>query len=373
MFSDTLALSDQDFVSLDDDKLKNADSTLSLRGRNLVEANLARADLRKVDFSGANLTNAVLRSARLQGAIFSQPSKQSIGGKPTYSDAANLENANLDFAQMKGAEFRNADMRHVKLSNAELEGARLDSAKLQGATIANTNLTKANLRYADLTGASVSDSDLSRSDMSGANLTGALVSGGHLQFATFDKAVVVAAAFVDVNVRGMSDKEVGWKTTLAKGLKGIEEDSQVQKVEPGFETAGLAAAAADGAGAKTAAEADPSLKASEIMSVAVAPFPAKPAQSDEEAWRNRKELLIKEICEDKETGLDIFKRIVFMPGIKADPALQFGPFKSDAAEQLADESSCANSKLLKQEFPGLLEHWLDPQGQKKDGKSAVYP
>jgi uncharacterized protein YjbI with pentapeptide repeats len=362
-FSDTLALSDEDFVSLDEDKLKLSDSTLSLRGRNLVEANLARADLRKVDFSGANLTKAILRSARLQGAVFARPSNQRIDGKTTYSEPANLQNADLDFAFLQRAEFRSADMRRVKLSNAELEGAILENAKLQGATIANSRLAGVNLRFADMTGASVFNSNLSKADMSGATLTGAVFSGGHMQFANMDKAKVIAAAFFDVNVRGLSDAGVGWRTTLVKDLKSIEEDAQVKKEEPSFATASLAeeaAAAAGGLAGPQPPKADPSLKAAEIMAMGVKPLAADPSPEDIAVWQNRVKLLTDEMCGDKEHGVDIYRRMVFLPGVRDDPGLQFGPFKADTAALLLDPAACANSAALKAESPGLLEEWASP-------------
>ncbi len=353
-FSDTLALSDEDFVSLDDDKLKLADSTLSMRGRDFVEANLARADLRKVDFSGADLSRAILRSARLQGAVFARPSNQRIDGKTTFSEPANLQNADLDFASLQRAEFRSADMRRVRLSNAELEGAILESAKLQGATIVNSKLPGANLRFADLTGAQIFNSNLSKADLSGAKLIGAVISEGHMQFAVLNRADMTAAALFDVNVRGVNDSGVDWRTTLIKGLKGIEEEAQVKKDDPSFVVAGLA----DGAGQAAAPQtSDPAVKAAEIMGKGVKPLSADPTAGEAAAWQSRVKHLTDNICGDDANGIDIYRRVVFLPGVKEDPTLQFGPFKADAAALMLDPRACPNSASLVEAAPGVLQRW----------------
>ena len=353
-FSDTLALSDEDFVSLDDDKLKLSDAVLSMRGRNLVEANLARADLRKVDFSGANLSRAILRSARLQGAVFARPSNQRIDGKTTYSEPANLQNADLDFASLQRAEFRSADMRRARLSNAELEGAILENAKLQGATIANSRLAGANLRFADMTGASIFNSNLSKADLSGATLIGTVISEGHMQFAVLDGANMIAAALFDVNVRGVSDTGVGWRTTLVRGLKGVEEEAQIKKDDPSFVVAGLAGSADPAAADQSP---DPAVKAAEIMAKGVKPLSEDRTDGEIAVWQNRVKLLTDSICGDATNGVDIYRRVVFLPGVKADPTLQFGPFRADAAAAMLDPRRCPNSAFLLEAAPGVLERW----------------
>ena len=355
LFSDTLALSDEDFVSLDEDKLKLADLTLSMRGRDFVEANLARADLRKVDFSGADLSRAILRSARLQGAVFARPSNQRIDGKTTYSEPANLQNADLDFAWLQRAEFRSADMRRVKLSNAELEGAVLESAKLQGATIINSRLSGASLRFADLTGAQISNSDLSNANLSGAKLVGAVISEGHMQFAVLDGANLAAAALFDVNVRGISDNRVGWRTTLVNGLRGVAEEAKIDKDDAGAFVVAGAGGSPDPAGAP--AVTDPSVKAAEIMGKGVKPLSADPTGEEVAVWQNRVRLLTDHICGDPVSGVDIYRRVVFFPGVKENPTIQFGPFKADTAALLLDPRTCANSASLAEAAPGVLESW----------------
>jgi uncharacterized protein YjbI with pentapeptide repeats len=350
-FSDTLLLSDQDFVELDTAKLKEADKTVSVRGRDFVEANFSRSDLRKVDFSGANLAKAVFESAHLQGAFFAEPSRKLIGVMKTYTKPVNLQDSNFNFALLDNAVFDDADMRRASLRNAELSGTSLDRANLRGANIEKSNLDGAKLRSADLSGALVRDSNLSKANLANAILTGTLFDRGHMQFAVLDDAKLNASAFIGINVRGLSYSRVGWGTTLVKDLRSIEEKAEIKKDDPGFSVASLSEDPSVTPGP------DPSLAAGDIMKSGINALSANPLPADFARWHNRAQALLGAICGKNDFGFDVFKRVLFMPGIKEDPQIQFGPFKSEMANAMLDSRTCPRTADLQLESKGLLTEW----------------
>jgi len=141
---------------------------VNLVGANLVEASLIGAaligsDLSRADLSGADLTGANLQCAELAGAYL-------VGTFLNETDltGANLSNAYVRMAQMAGANLSGAMLEGVDLSYTDLSGVRLDGSCLQGA-----NLTGANLSASTLTRANLRGANLSGATLRGCNLTGA--------------------------------------------------------------------------------------------------------------------------------------------------------------------------------------------------------
>jgi uncharacterized protein YjbI with pentapeptide repeats len=165
-------------ANLSDARLTNAflsGATLNqaqLVGANLVQASmigamLKGADLSRADLSGADLTGATLEGAQLSGAFL-------VGTFLTETDLSNadLSGAYVRMSQMGGsilvrATFESADLSHSDLSGAKLEAANLASANLTGTKLSACSLIECDLRYADLTNA----------NLNGANLTGAKLYG----------------------------------------------------------------------------------------------------------------------------------------------------------------------------------------------------
>lgn len=141
---------------------------VNLVGANLVEASLIGAsligaDLSRADLSGADLTGANLQCAELVGAYL-------VGTFLNETDltGANLSTAYVRMAQMAGANLSGAMLEGVDLSYTDLSGVRLDGCCLQGA-----NLTGANLSASTLTRANLRGANLSGAILRGCNLTGA--------------------------------------------------------------------------------------------------------------------------------------------------------------------------------------------------------
>jgi uncharacterized protein YjbI with pentapeptide repeats len=357
-FSDTLALSDEDFVSLDLDKLKLADVTLSMRGRDLVEANLKRADLRKVDFTGANLTRAKLGSARLQGALFARPPREYIDKNFSVTSEAILRDANLDGACLNGAVLTQVDLRNATLNKARLDGAVLEGAKMQGASLANTTFVKANLRYVNLFGANIAEADLSHSDLEGATFTGAVVFRSNLSGANLNDAKLFAAAFIEDAMRGVSDVRTGWRTSLVRDLT---DDPEAEVSKDANECALGAAVNPNRLAVQNgqAVEAAPT-KADEIMEKGLHSLVASPDATELALWRTRADFLKKAICGDAEQGAIVLQRLAVLPGLAKNPLDQFGPFKRETAQDLLDPARCKYSGKIPDELKQQLQCWTLP-------------
>ena len=130
--------------------------TVSLRGR----------DLRNADLGHAFLTGSDLREANLDGS---------------HLGRANLEGADLSFANLLGAELGSASLEGAELRAVKLERANLSDANLEGANLAASNLERAVLWNANLKGADLADANLKGANLADANLEGAILSGAFLE------------------------------------------------------------------------------------------------------------------------------------------------------------------------------------------------
>jgi hypothetical protein len=99
----------------------------SLRGANLMRANLRRAYLTGGNLQATILFRADLREADLVGANL----------QGAYLAKAKLEEANLRGANLRAADLRGANLRKADLQEAILEGANFRDTDLEGATMTN--------------------------------------------------------------------------------------------------------------------------------------------------------------------------------------------------------------------------------------------
>ena len=164
VFANTLVLPDRQLSDL-------KGFPISLRGRDLREADLARSNLRDADFTGAWLEGANLSGAHLQGARFHCAKSGSRTG--LAEGCTHLQGASLAGAELGGANLRGADLR----------GAWLDKANMYGAS----------LNYAELQGSSLIDAQLQASSLVGANFEGARLDGANLQGSLLENATFQAA------------------------------------------------------------------------------------------------------------------------------------------------------------------------------------
>lgn len=217
-------------ANLSDARLTNAflsGATMNeaiLVGANLVQASmigamLKGADLSRADLSGADLTGATLEEAQLAGAFL-------VGAFLTETDLskADLAGAYVRMAQMGGsllacANFESADLSQSDLSGAKLEGANLSSANLTGTKLSACSLVQCDLRYADLTNA----------NLTGANLTGAKLYG--MKYT----GVALADAWADW-VDLSSEGNGGLRRTMEEAFMGILSRPMAQMLVEGMVT-----------------------------------------------------------------------------------------------------------------------------------------
>lgn len=186
-----------------EEKIKAASETISLRGRHLEGAVLIGTRFRKADFTGAQLQGAQLDSADLRDAKFDCGSLEDPLKNKSTEQCVKLQGASLSLAELQDASLHNAQLQGASLYEAQLQGASLDHAQLQGATLFGTALQGADLEEAQLQGA-----DLEMAQLQGANLSGAQLQGAWMSEANFDGALLCGAnlevAFINASLDGVS-------------------------------------------------------------------------------------------------------------------------------------------------------------------------
>lgn len=156
---------------------------LSLRGRDLRNAQGAQLFLNGADLREVNLQGAYLQSAEMQG----------VNLEDAQLHGADLEEAQLQGADLEDAQLQGADLTEVNLQGADLEDvnfldAKLQNAVLQGANLRGAMLQGVNLWNADLGGANLQAAELQRVDLRFANLESAEMSFVKLQGADLTHA-----------------------------------------------------------------------------------------------------------------------------------------------------------------------------------------
>lgn len=187
--------------------IDRAASRTSLRGLNLIRADLASAELACVDLAEANLRMANLEKANLMDARLVA---SHLSG--AILNEANLAGANLVEASLIGASLKGADLTRVDLSGADLTGASLSGAQLGGAYLVGAFLTESDLSHANLSGAFVrmaqmvasnlSSATLDEADLSYADLAGVWLNGSSLIGANLSEANLSASCLTGVDLRG---------------------------------------------------------------------------------------------------------------------------------------------------------------------------
>ena len=173
-------------------------SGLSLRGRQLCDADFTGAVAADCDFTGARLDNANMFCVDLQNTILVDASMRRVDLRGATLRGANLAGADLFEADLREGSIQTADAklglkvyehahRAGEMSGASLVGANLQRSKLSGvmavradftdAVMKDAKLIRANLKHCSLNGADLAGADLSRADLAGADLRDAVLVG----------------------------------------------------------------------------------------------------------------------------------------------------------------------------------------------------
>ena len=182
-------------LSLKDRNMTEAELTGSclyacdLRGSNFERANLYCADLRLTDATDANFHRADLRGVTLRGAILTRAMLDGADLRAAVVAVADevkglaILRHKRDAATNRGpalgedgetAEFA-VDFTDASLAGAKLQGANLKHANFKGANLAGANLQGARLEGVNLQGAILTGVDLSRLGLYPSQLVGCVV------------------------------------------------------------------------------------------------------------------------------------------------------------------------------------------------------
>lgn len=367
-FSDTLVLTDADFVSLEGDKVP-AQVTVPLRGRNLQGAFLARTDLRGADFTGADLTGSNFRDAKLRGALFGCPLVRVEHSEKSLSQCTILDTAILDGADLRDTYMRQVSLRNASLQTVRLDEANLEGAQLQGALIKDSALNKVNMRKANLTGARIENSDLSSAMFKSAIFAGSVLHKVTLRDSDLSQAKILAPALLNVNLIGVKAAGTEWTSALAQDIYESNEDFVLNLPDVGFNTfaEALAPRKQDDFSVASAPSEGTVSVSQLVLNTAVTRQNGGDTQSDPAKWALRSETLRSLLCKEKDSAaaVDVLARLSTMPGSGKDEILSFGPDRFAFIEKLFD-TSCVNAAALKPSACGLLLVW------KADSTAARY-
>src|SRR3990167_5143282 len=144
-------------------------SFLSLKGRNLADADFAAACL-----EGCDLTGACLRGADLSGAdLFEADLRE---GTIAAADAK-LGFKVIEPRQREETEATGACLAGANLQRSKMSGVIAIKADFSGAVMKDCKMVRANLKQADFRGADLAGADLSGANLSGADMRDAILVG----------------------------------------------------------------------------------------------------------------------------------------------------------------------------------------------------
>jgi uncharacterized protein YjbI with pentapeptide repeats len=167
----------------------------TLRGVNLVEANLHGANLRRADLEKAVLLRANLSGANQEGASLREANLLRANLQEAALVGANLQETNLFGANLRAACLWRANLGGARLADATLQEVSLDGADLGGTDLSGANLDGADLREVNLEAATLREANLQGAYLTGANLRGALLANASLEGASLYEANLREADF----------------------------------------------------------------------------------------------------------------------------------------------------------------------------------
>jgi uncharacterized protein YjbI with pentapeptide repeats len=222
-------------------------SAMDLAHVDLAESNLRMADLNRANLRGASLTRcflsgALLNEARLTGANMVETSM--IGACLNGADlsgadlsGSDLTGANLAGAQLAGAYIVGTFLNETDLSGANLSGAFARMAQIAGSNLAGASLESADFSYTDLSNVRLDGSCLSSANLTGANLAGSTLKGCDLRGADLTGADLsgcdlTAAKLRDIRFAGVKLTDA-WAEWVDNAIDGIADRTSLEEVFAG--------------------------------------------------------------------------------------------------------------------------------------------
>jgi uncharacterized protein YjbI with pentapeptide repeats len=203
----------------------------SLRGANLIRADLAEismpgvdltgANLRMVDFTRADLTEARLTKAHLSGALLKDALFVGANLVEASMIGVSLQGADLSRADVSGADLTGANLEHARLVGTYLVGAFLNETCLNGADLSSAYVRMAKLGGSNMTAVLLDGADLSQADLSGVHMEASSLRGAKLVGTSLCGSYLTACDLRDADLKGADLS--GCNLTGAK-LHGIKFD-----------------------------------------------------------------------------------------------------------------------------------------------------
>lgn len=217
--------------------LKNVDiKGLSLKGRDMRQANFMGCNLTHMDLSGCNFQEASLYASdlsysNLNNAIFIRADLRGA-----RIENASLQDANMEKADLRVGGFASGAEGYDKGQAVTFRGANLSGAKLNGTTASKADFSDAILAGANMVGADLSGAQLEGADLSGVDVEGARLEGANLNDAILtgiamrqlkDAGADVTEAITDENVgTSISDFEDPLPTLIEQHRGWVESAGQ---------------------------------------------------------------------------------------------------------------------------------------------------
>ncbi len=196
-------------------------SGLSLRGRNLQDADFTAAILTDCDMAGAVLDKSNLFCADLQLANLTGASMRRVDLRGACLRGANLSGVDLYEADLRegalalpdkatGLSYVEISMRTAEATYANLRGANLERSKLSGIQAMKADFTDAVMKQCKLVRANLKQAIMNNVDLAGADLSGADLSGASLKDAVLIKAKTDSWRVNQTDMSGvLTDKVIG--------------------------------------------------------------------------------------------------------------------------------------------------------------------
>ncbi len=174
----------------------------SLRGTDLISANMDAASLTGNDFTNAKLIAVQLTDADLSGSILLN---------------ANLLTAVTRRTKLENIDFRGRDISGLSLRGVSLAGSNLEGQELARIDFSGSNLQKVNFSNANLTQAIFTNANLVGANFKGAKTEGAVFKNANLSGCSLFQQNLTKVDFTDANLQDVDLREANLnKTKLAQ-------------------------------------------------------------------------------------------------------------------------------------------------------------
>lgn len=199
--------------------LKNTNlKGLSLKGRDMRQANFMGCGMSHMDLSECNFQEASLYACDLSYSNLNRATFIRADLRGARIENASLEEANMEKADLRVGGFASGKEGYDKGQPVNFRGANLSGAKLGG-----TTASKADFSDAIMVGANMVGADLSGAQMGGADLSGVDVEGARLEGANLNSAILTGVAMKQLKNAGADVSEAITDENVGTSISDFED------------------------------------------------------------------------------------------------------------------------------------------------------